>query len=86
MNIHIYVKESLKNYLSKRLEDDVESTLVFSICLVIMLFLLKNICNYLALFFITFLKNGILKDLRNATYNKIIHLPISYFNKKSKGR
>ena len=85
MNIHIYVKESLKNYLSKRLEDDVESTLVFSICLVIMLFLLKNVCNYLALFFITFLKNGILKDLRNATYNKIIHFPISYFNKKSKG-
>ena len=85
MNIQIYVKESLKNYLSKRLEDDVESTLVFSICLVIMLFLLKNICNYLALFFITFLKNGILKDLRNATYNKIIHFPISYFNKKSKG-
>ena len=85
MNIQIYVKESLKNYLSKRLEDDVESTLVFSISLVIMLFLLKNICNYLALFFITFLKNGILKDLRNATYNKIIHFPISYFNKKSKG-
>lgn len=85
MNIHIYLKESLKNYLSKRLEDDVESTLVFSICLVIMLFLLKNVCNYLALFFITFLKNGILKDLRNATYNKIIHFPISYFNKKSKG-
>ena len=85
MNIHIYLKESLKNYLSKRLEDDVESTLVFSISLVIMLFLLKNICNYLALFFITFLKNGILKDLRNATYNKIIHFPISYFNKKSKG-
>ena len=50
-----------------------------------MLFLLKNVCNYLALFFITFLKNGILKDLRNATYNKIIHFPISYFNKKSKG-
>ena len=85
MNIQIYVKESLKNYLSKRIEDDVESTLVFSISLVIMLFLLKNICNYLALFFITFLKNGILKDLRNATYNKIIHFPISYFNKKSKG-
>ena len=85
MNIHIYVKESLKNYLSKRLEDDVESTLVFSISLVITLFLLKNICNYLALFFITFLKNGILKDLRNTTYNKIIHFPISYFNKKSKG-
>ena len=85
MKIHIYVKESLKNYLSKRLEDDVESTLVFSICLVIILFLLKNVCNYLALFFITFLKNGILKDLRNATYNKIIHFPISYFNKKSKG-
>ena len=85
MNIPIYVKESLKNYLSKRLEDDVESTLVFSVSLVIMLFLLKNICNYLALFFITFLKNGILKDLRNTTYNKIIHFPISYFNKKSKG-
>ena len=49
------------------------------------LFFLKNICNYLALFFITYLRNGILKDLRNALYDKIIALPLSYFSEEKKG-
>ena len=85
LGIHNYMKESLNYFLSKKLEQDVEGTLVFAIGLVLCLFLLKNICNYLALFFITYLRNGILKDLRNALYEKLIGLPISYFNEKRKG-
>ena len=53
--------------------------------MVLGLFFLKNISNYFALYFITYLRNGILKDLRNALYIKIIILPISFFNEKRKG-
>ncbi|NNK70189.1 MAG: ABC transporter ATP-binding protein, partial [Flavobacteriaceae bacterium] len=57
----------------------------YMIIIIISLFLLKNIFNYLALFFITFLRNGVLMDLRNAIYDKVTHLPISYYSEQKKG-
>ena len=59
--------------------------LIISIFLILSLFFLKNFFNYLALFFITFLRNGILKDLRNDLYSKVLSLPIGYFKKKKEG-
>ena len=84
-NIHHYIRDSLNFYIASRVEQDPETTLIVVIGLVLSLFFLKNICNYLALYFITFLRNGIIKDLRNAIYVKIISLPISYFSEKKKG-
>lgn len=52
---------------------------------IISLFLLKNMFNYWAMYFITFLRNGILKDIRNALYRKSVELPLSYFSEKRKG-
>lgn len=52
---------------------------------IITLFLLKNVFNYLAMYFITFLRNGILKDIRNTLYRKSVELPLSYFSEKRKG-
>lgn len=52
---------------------------------IITIFLLKNLSDYLAMFFITFLRNGILKDIRNAMYKKTIDLPLSFFSEKRKG-
>ena len=37
------------------------------------------------MYFITFLRNGVLKDVRNALYKKTVGLPISYFSEKRKG-
>jgi subfamily B ATP-binding cassette protein MsbA len=59
--------------------------LVLVIGLVLMLFLLKNFFNYLAMYFITFLRNGVLKDIRNKMYEKITELPISFYSEKKKG-
>ena len=85
LTLQTYVKENINYYLSERLEENTEETLVFVISLILCLFFLKNICNYLALYFITFLRNGILKDLRNSLFKKITTLPIHYFNEKRKG-
>ena len=62
-----------------------QRTLIYLIIIIISLFLLKNIFNYFALYFITFLRNGVLKDLRNAIYSKVVTLPISYYSEKKKG-
>ncbi len=59
--------------------------LLLVVGLVISTFLFKNLFNYLALNHLMHLKNGVLKDLRNKMFNKIIDLPISYYSEKSKG-
>ena len=83
----------LKDYLTNRINYEISQTvnddplfaLMLSIGLILILFFLKNLFNYFALFFITFLRNGILKDLRNDLFQKIIDLPIAFFSEKKKG-
>ncbi|NNE01891.1 MAG: ABC transporter ATP-binding protein [Eudoraea sp.] len=83
------VKDYFKEYISYRVtaysgEDEMKG-LVLVIGLVLVLFLLKNLFNYMAMYFITFLRNGVLKDIRNRMYQKIVDLPISFYSEKKKG-
>ena len=71
--------------VSQKVIEDEVSALVFICGIVVLLFFLKNLFSYLAAYFITFLRNGVLKDVRNALYSKILHLPIAYFSEKKKG-
>jgi len=80
-----YLQDYLNYYISKQLDIDIASTLVIVIGIVLFFFLFKNIFNYLALYNITFLKNGILKNLRSNLYKKVLKMPISFFVNKKKG-
>ncbi|GIJ93069.1 antibiotic ABC transporter ATP-binding protein [Capnocytophaga stomatis] len=80
-----YGKNLLNYRISNIVGEDSVSALTIVIALVIVLFLLKNAFNYIAVFFITHLRNGVLKDLRNALYKKITNLPLSYFSEQRKG-
>ena len=80
-----YLKYYMDYYISEHLDQNQNRALFFVIVIVLVTFLLKNLCNYFALFFITFLRNGILRDLRNALYRKIISLPVIFFSEKRKG-
>jgi subfamily B ATP-binding cassette protein MsbA len=62
-----------------------EFALLLVIGIVSVTFLLKNLFNYLASNHLMHLKNGVLKDLRNSMYHKIINLPVSYYSEKRKG-
>ncbi|WP_350292145.1 ABC transporter ATP-binding protein [uncultured Croceitalea sp.] len=83
------LKDYLQEYINYRVTaysgDDDMKGLVLVVGLVLVLFLFKNVFNYLAMFFITFLRNGVLKDIRNNMYKKIVDLPISFFSEKRKG-
>ena len=82
-----------KTYLSERMSyevtryagDDPQSALILVVSLILMTFLLKNLFNYIALFFITFLRNGILKDIRITLFNKITKMSMAHFTEKRKG-
>ncbi|MRX66113.1 ABC transporter ATP-binding protein [Maribacter luteus] len=84
-----HVKDYLQDYINYRVTeysgDDPMKGLILVIGLVLVLFLLKNFFNYAAMYFITFLRNGVLKDIRNQMYHKITELPISYYSEKRKG-
>ncbi len=80
-----YYKDFLAFKVHEYAQDDASKALVLVITLIIVLFLLKNIFRYLAMYFITFLRNGVLRDLRDALYNKILQLPVSYYSEKRKG-
>lgn len=80
-----YYKDFLSFKVHEYAQDDASKALILVIALVIVLFLLKNIFRYLAMYAITFLRNGVLKDIRNELYEKTIHLPISFFSEKRKG-
>ncbi len=83
------LKDYFMDYMNYRVtlysgEDEMKG-LILVIGLVLVLFLLKNIFNYLAMYFITFLRNGVLRDIRNEMYQKINALPISFYSEKRKG-
>jgi len=52
---------------------------------VVVTFFLKNLFRYLAMYFLAPLRNRVVRDLRNSMYDKILHLPLSYFSDERKG-
>ena len=55
------------------------------LCIATSLFLLKNLFRYLAAISLTYIKNGVEKDLRNVIHLKILDLPPAFFTEKRKG-
>ncbi|PZX92897.1 ABC transporter ATP-binding protein [Flavobacterium aquariorum] len=81
-----YGEDYLSYYITHTTDTfGVGRTLTIMVTIIISIFLLKNLCDYLAMFFITFLRNGILRDMRNAMYKKTIELPLAFYSEKRKG-
>ena len=85
-NLGSFLKDSFYHYISEKIENEGQINALLFICLLaISLFFLKNLFRYLASYVITFLRTGIVKDLRDQLYHKIVELPIAYFTEKRKG-
>lgn len=81
-----YSKQYLQYYITKlSTENGPQYALLLTVSLVISTFLFKNIFNYLASQHLMKIKNGVLKDLRDKMFAKIIDLPVSYYSEKRKG-
>jgi subfamily B ATP-binding cassette protein MsbA len=85
---------SLKNYLEQQLnyfittqseQSDEVQALVAIVLLSALIFLLKNVFRYLAAYVLSFLRTGIVKDLQDQLYQKLMELPLSYTKSKRKG-
>ncbi|WP_248723900.1 ABC transporter ATP-binding protein [Seonamhaeicola sp. ML3] len=80
-----FFKDYMAYHINEYAFNDPSKALILVTSLVIILFFIKNISNYFAMYFITFLRNGVLKDVRNTLFKKTVELPISYYSEKRKG-
>ncbi|MDG1172575.1 MAG: ABC transporter ATP-binding protein [Polaribacter sp.] len=81
-----YLENSFNYFIYQKIMDDGEINVLLFICLLsLSLFFFKNLFRYLASYVITFLRTGIVKDLRDKLYKKIVELPVAYFTEKRKG-
>jgi subfamily B ATP-binding cassette protein MsbA len=63
-----------------------ELTVLAYICaILVVVYLLKNLFRYLAMYYMAEVRNGVVRDIRNALYLKILILPLSYYSEKKKG-
>tara|TARA_R110001592_G_scaffold68444_3_gene209705 strand:- start:212 stop:2050 length:1839 start_codon:yes stop_codon:yes gene_type:complete len=84
-HLNAFYKDSMAYLIDFYAHDDKSKALLIVIVFIIILFLLKNIFGYLANYFMVFLRNGVVKDIRNAVYKKTVELPLSYFSEQRKG-
>ncbi|NIJ45766.1 subfamily B ATP-binding cassette protein MsbA [Wenyingzhuangia heitensis] len=83
-------KDSLEDFLNYFITTNTQekgafSTLIWMMIFMIIAFFLKNLFAYLSMVYMTYLNNGVLKDLRNDVYNKVTSLNVSFFSGEKKG-
>ena len=84
-HLNTFYKDYLSYQVNLYAENDPQKALLYVVGLIIILFLLKNIFGYLANYWMVFLRNGVVRDLRNKVYKKTVELPLSYFSEQKKG-
>ena len=78
--------EMCKYLLSRLIQTQGETYALGIICVfVAIVFFLKNIFRFLAVYALAPIRNGVVKDIRNELYAKILRLPLSFFNRERKG-
>ena len=82
--------ESIKDNIMFELSDIIhkfgpEKALVYIGLFLIVMVFLKVLFTYLALYVLVPLRNGVVRDIRNQIYLKILELPIGFFSEERKG-
>lgn len=72
-------------WLKDMTDGDVAQGLLVVCLIVVIATILKNVCRYFALYFLIPYRNNTIRDLRNATYKKVMRLQLSYFSEEKKG-
>ena len=73
-------------YISQVILREGKEQMLLYLCVgIVGLFLLKNLFRYGSLYFITPLRNGIVRDLRQQLFDKMMVLPLSYYSEERKG-
>lgn len=61
------------------------AALLYVIAFLLVASLLKNFFTYLALYYLAPIRTGVVRDIRNELYRKVIDLPLGYYSEEKKG-
>jgi subfamily B ATP-binding cassette protein MsbA len=80
------IQQNFNYVLSQMVEKQGAHTALILVSLIaVLLFFLKTANIYFANYFMAPIRNGVVRDLRNQIYSKIIELPLSYYSREKKG-
>lgn len=80
------IKENFYYFLSQLIIEDGAVQALFAIGLLVVAgTFFKTLFRYLANYFITPVRNGVVRDIRNNIFDKILILPLGYFTEARKG-
>lgn len=80
------ITENFNYFLSHLIEKQGQHSALILVCFIaIGLFFLKTANIYFANFFMAPIRNGVVRDIRNRIYSKIVDLPLSYYSREKKG-
>lgn len=78
--------ENINYILANDIKEHGQVHALIGICIFIVITIFfKNLFRYLSLYFISPIRNGVVKDLRNNIFQKILVLPLSYYSDERKG-
>lgn len=76
------VKEGFQEYI---LSGSIDIVLIKISLLIVISFILKNIFSYISSYFIAYVEQGVIRNIRNDLYNHILKLPLSFFKNEKSG-
>ncbi|PIV58436.1 MAG: antibiotic ABC transporter ATP-binding protein, partial [Bacteroidetes bacterium CG02_land_8_20_14_3_00_31_25] len=80
------IQHNFNYFLTNQIDNHGKIAALLLVCVVvIMSSFFKNFCIFLANYFMAPIRNGVIRDIRNKLYNKILKLPLSYFSNERKG-
>ncbi len=80
------IKDNFNYLFGQMIQTEGEKTMLIYIAVaVVTLFFLRNLFRYFAMYFLAVVRNGVVKDLRNDLYKKVLILPLGYYSDQRKG-
>ncbi|MEA3317908.1 MAG: ABC transporter ATP-binding protein, partial [Bacteroidota bacterium] len=80
------IKEKFYYEIDRMIGEYGELEVLFYISIIIItLYFLRNLFRYFAMFFLAPIRNGVVRDIRNKMYLKVMILPLSYYSEQKKG-
>ncbi len=85
-----YTTEEFLNYIKYQSEafivnNGARESLIYFCLLIVIVFFLKNVTRYMTLYFITPIRIGVIRDIREAMHDKVLSLHLGYYSEERKG-
>ncbi len=85
-NLKAYLEGSLNHFLTVKVDNEGPLAALVFICIAsIIIFFLKNVFRYAAMYVLAYLRTGMVKDIQDSLYLKTLDLPLGYFSEARKG-